>query len=91
VELSLTSAEVSRTDDQQFGLDEKIDAAGPVPEKRSDASHLLFSRVMATVKFGACGTTLDDDSHIRAASAQDAKMKDLVAGRSATHDSMMAA
>ena len=41
--------------DQQFGLDEKIDADGPVPEARSDASHLLFSRVMATVKFGVAG------------------------------------
>ena len=39
-------------DCQQFGFVEKMDAAGPVPEARSDASHVPLSLVIVTVKSG---------------------------------------
>ena len=37
---------------QQFGFVEKMDAAGPVPEARSDASHVPLSLVIVAVKSG---------------------------------------
>jgi hypothetical protein len=42
-------------DRQQFGFDEKMEAEGPVPEARSVASQVPFSRVMMTVKSGGGG------------------------------------
>ena len=39
-------------DRQQFGLGEKMDAAGPVPEARSEASQASPSRLITAVRFG---------------------------------------
>ena len=40
---------------QQFGVAERMDAAGPVPEARSEASQRPFSKVMVTAKLGGGG------------------------------------
>jgi hypothetical protein len=38
------------SDSQQFGFAEKMDAAGPVPEARSEASHVPVSLVMTATR-----------------------------------------
>jgi hypothetical protein len=40
---------------QQFGFAEKMDAASPLPEARSEASQVPFSLVIVTVKLGGGG------------------------------------
>jgi len=42
-------------DCQQFGFAEAMDADGPVPEARSEASHVPFSLVMTAVRSGREG------------------------------------
>ena len=49
------SVDRSSSSGQQFGFVENMDAIGPLPEARSEATQWPFSRLMVTVKLGGGG------------------------------------